>query len=122
VPILPVSIIYHHAKSKRIEAVVDSGAPLCLFHANIGRAIGMHLESGKEGPLGGVVGGVTRKVYYHPIKLCIGADIIQIVAGFSEGLSVAAILGRDGFFNNYMITFDPSTNPPGFDMQRIHRA
>jgi hypothetical protein len=122
VPILPVSIIYNHTKSKRIEAYVDSGASTCLFHANIGRAIGMHdLEAGKEGPLGGVVRGVSRKVYYHPIKLCIGPDIIPIVAGFCDELSVGAILGRSGFFDNYTITFDPCNNPPGFEIQRVHR-
>jgi len=68
------------------------------------------------------VHGVVRKVYYHKIKLCIGPDIIPVTAGFSDELSVSGILGRFGFFDNYTITFDPCTNPPGFDIQRIHRA
>src|ERR1700693_3498441 len=61
VPLLNVKVIYKHAPSKRIEAYVDSGAPTCLFHAFIGIALGMKIEDGVEGPLGGVIGGVQKK-------------------------------------------------------------
>lgn len=122
VPLLNVSILYKHAQSKRFEAMVDSGSPTCLFHSSIGKAIGIKIEDGKEGQLGGVIGGEIRKVYYHPIKLCIASNMISVVAGFSDSLSVAAILGRAGFFDNYSVTFDPCGTPPGLDLERINRA
>jgi hypothetical protein len=94
VPLLNVSVIYKLAKTKRIEAYVDSGAPMCLFHSSIGKALGMKVEAGIEGPLGGVVGGVKRKVYYHDVKIDLLGQVIPMRAGFSDDLSVAAILGR----------------------------
>src|ERR1700722_800678 len=90
VPILNVVVIHNHTKSKRIEAYVDSGAPTCLFHASIGRALGMKVESGVEGPLGGVVGGAISKVYHHDIKVEVLGQIVSVKAGFSDALSVGA--------------------------------
>ena len=122
VPILNVAIIVGHATSKRFEAVVDSGSPVCLFHAQIGKQLGLKIESGKHDVLGGVVGGSKGDVYYHEIKLKVMADIIMITGGFSEQLSVAAILGRHGFFENFIVTFDPCAQPPGLLVQRVRRA
>jgi hypothetical protein len=52
-PVLTVQIIHNHAKSKRFDAIVDSGSDYCLFDANIGASIGIKIISGPEGPLGG---------------------------------------------------------------------
>ena len=112
----------HSPPTKRFEAIVDSGAPDCYFHASIGRAIGLKIEKGVEGDLSGIVQGAGIKVYYHDIGLWVGADHIRIRAGFSDGVSVAGILGRRGFFDNFTITFDPALAPPGFSIQRVGRA
>ena len=83
----------------------------------------MKVESGEEGPLGGVVAKATSKVYYHPINLKFSDQLISIPrAGLSYDLSVGAILGRQGFFDNYIITFDPCNNPPGLILERFHRV
>ena len=119
---MKVSIIIGHAPSKRFEAIVDSGSAICLFHANIGKALGLKLKDGEPGTLGGVVGGAVGEVYYHKIKLKLLADIIPITAGFSEKLGAAAILGRHGFFEHYTVTFDPCNNPPSLVVERFHRA
>jgi hypothetical protein len=114
--------MHNHTRSNRIEAVVDSGSPWCLFHADVGRHVGVDIEGGIEDSLGGVIGGSFGKVYFHKVKLCLPGTIMELVAGFSKELSVAGILGRSGFFDNYIIQFDPSSTPPGFDMQRVGRA
>jgi hypothetical protein len=121
-PILNINVMNNHVKSNRIEAVVDSGSPWCLFHADVGSHIGLNVTSGIPGPLGGVVGGASGQVYFHKVKLCLPGTIIDIVAGFSPQLSIAGILGRSGFFDNYTVTFDPCSNPPGLDIQRVGRA
>jgi hypothetical protein len=95
---------------------------MCLFHADIGKAHGLKIESGSEGPLGGVIGGAKGQVFYHPVKLLIASYIIPITAGFSSQLSVAAILGRHGFFEHFKITFDSSSSPPGLSLERIYHA
>ena len=82
----------------------------------------MKLKDGMKGPLQGVVGGASGDVYYHEVKLCIAGAMIKINAGFSESLSVAGLLGRHGFFEHFSVVFDPSNNPPGFEITRIHRA
>ena len=101
---------------------MDSGSPWCLFHSEIGLHIGIDIAKGIEHRLGGVIGGAGAKMYFHKVKLCLPGTMIEIMAGFSDTLSVAAILGRTGFFDNYTITFDPCSTPPGFEMQRVGRA
>ena len=122
VPVLNAAIIVGHTTSKRFEAIVDSGSPVCLFHADISKQLGMNLRDGAHDVLGGVVGGSKGDVYYHQIKLKIMADIIPIIGGFSGDLSTAAILGRHGFFDNFIVTFDPCAEPPGLRVERVHRA
>lgn len=119
---LTVSLVIGHTTTRRFEAIVDSGSVSCLFHADIGKAHGLKLDSGKKGPLAGVIGGAGGEVYYHQVKLAVPGSIIPIVAGFSEQLSVAAILGRHGFFEHYVLTFDPQNNPPGLNLERFYRA
>ena len=121
-PFLTVSLIIGHAQTKKFEAIVDSGSCTCLFHADIGKAHGLKLKDGPKGPLGGVVGGAKGEVYYHKVKLCVAGQIIPINAGFSETLSVAALLGRHGFFEHFSVFFDPANDPPGFEITRIYRT
>jgi len=119
-PILPVQLIYNHATTKRFEAVVDTGTDYCRFHASIGASIGVRIVSGPEGDLGGIVPGARSKVYFHNVKLVVGADIVEIKAGFSWDIT-DNLLGQIGFFDNFAVTFDPSPHPPCFEIQRIHR-
>ena len=120
-PILPVQIISsNHAKSNRFEAVVDTGSDYCLFNAMIGARIGIKIENGSEGDLGGVIGGLRSKVYYHNVKLVVATEIIEIKAGFSFDLT-ENLLGQIGFFDNFTVTFDPSTHPPCFEIHRAYR-
>ena len=47
--VLPVQISLPGAntpRTKRIEAIIDSGAGRCLFHANFAEAIGLELKKG----------------------------------------------------------------------------
>jgi hypothetical protein len=125
IPVLNVKVDYpakHSPPTKRFEAVVDSGSPFCFFQADIGKAIGIRIEDGVEGPLSGVVAGAATSAFFHDIGLHVGTDIIRIKAGFCDQLAVAGILGRNGFFDNFMVTFDHSVVPPELEIQRIHRA
>ena len=124
-PILSVKIdnpATHSPPTPRFEAIVDSGAPDRFFHGSIGHSIGLKIDKGILGDLSGIVHGAQIKVYYHDIGLYVGADRIRIRAGFSDDVSVAAILGRRGFFENFIITFDPTMTPPGFNIERVGRA
>jgi hypothetical protein len=120
-PVLPVQIISgNHAASKRFEAVVDTGSDYCLFNAMIGASIGIKIDSGSEGDLGGVIAGPRSKVYFHNVKLVVASEIVDIKAGFCWDLS-ENLLGQVGFFDNFVVTFDPGPHPPCFEVQRVRR-
>jgi hypothetical protein len=122
-PMLPVCVSYGHgAKTPRIEALIDSGSQDTLFHSSIGRSLHIPIEKGPRFDIGGIAKGVKISVYYHDIRLWIGAEVVKIKVGFCEEMSVSAILGRKGFFEHYRVTFDPSATPPGFEIERIGRA
>lgn len=123
-PVIQVTLIINHRPTKRFEAIVDSGAQGCLFHAAIATSCGLKLDSVQPEPLGGVVGGSKAQVFYHDVKLVIpgGGSPIKITAGFSPNLAVGALLGRHGFFEHFTVTFDSSSSPPSLSLQRFHRA
>lgn len=122
VPVIPIRLSYGHGpQTKRFEALIDSGAPDCLFSADIAAFLKIKIESGTEGFMGGLVQGPKVKVHYHYVNLWVGAEMIRIKAAFASGMSAAAILGRRGFFENFIIKFDPTLVPPGFEITRVVR-
>ncbi len=109
--------------SPTFEALIDSGATYCLFHGDVARAIGiLDITSGKRSAVGGVVQGPSMILYAHEIRLHIGPDNFKIEAHFSDQLPVACLLGRKGFFDKYIVTFDPTETSPGFELTRVHRS
>ncbi|MFZ0311113.1 MAG: hypothetical protein WAL85_00280 [Candidatus Korobacteraceae bacterium] len=105
-------------RSKRFEAIIDSGASSCIFHASIGRAIGLDIESGQLTETLGVAGAMA--IYLHDISLYAPGGIITTRAGFSDNLPIAGLLGMAGFFENYKISFDPVTLR--CELERIYQA
>ncbi len=97
-----------------------------MFHASLCHAIGIErLEEEIRETLKGVVGGEgapESPVYFHKISIQIGADQFETMAGFSWSLAVGALLGRRGFFENFLIRFDCSLFPPQLDVRRLHRT
>jgi hypothetical protein len=111
----------HSPPCRKFEALIDSGAAICMFHSSIGEGIGLRIEKGEEDVTTGVSGQPT-KIYLHDVSLYVPASIIKIRAGFTDQLPLAGLLGRTGFFEHFKVTFDPSNNPPGFELERIHRT
>lgn len=111
----------HSPPSKRFEALVDSGASRCIFHAQLGKAVGFDVESGEvEETIG--ISGRPSLIYLHKISLYAAGQIISIHGGFSYEIPIAGVLGRRGFFENFKVTFDASTSPLTFDLERIYRT
>lgn len=93
-----------------------------MFHAGFCRFLGIRLEDGIKADLSGVVGGKNADIFFHKIKILIGSTQLTTMAGFSTELSVAGLLGRRGFFENFVVKIDSSTNPPFFELEKINRA
>jgi len=105
-PVIPVTLINGDRKVTNL-AIIDSGADLCIFHAEIGEQIGIDIESGKVQTFSGI----TREqltAYFHNIKIGIGGHEYDCYAGFSRDLANMpyGLLGQVGFFNLFNIVFD----------------
>ena len=78
-----------------------------MFHAQLGKALGLDIAKGEPETTNGIAGPTT--VYLHNISLYAPGGIIPLFAGFSLDLPVAGLLGMRGFFDSFKITFDPTT-------------
>jgi hypothetical protein len=120
IPSLDVRFLVHHQLTPPVKAVVDSGSPYCLFRAQIGEWIGIDVQRGEEGQLGGIIANVREPIYFHRVQLLIeNSWRLEVLAGFMKNVGVAAILGRSGFFDCFRVTFDHSTHPPELEITRI---
>lgn len=104
----------------RFPAIVDSGSPFCIFKEDVASFLGIDIEKGEESKVGGVIAGVFQPIYFHRVQLYVESDwVVNVRAGFVKKLSTSGILGRTGFFDNFVVTFDHSQNPPCLEITRI---
>ncbi len=124
VPYLRVRVGKGHTVMRSpIFALVDTGSPYCLFRQDIAAAAGIRdLTTGKVGEIGSVKQGVKDVCYFHKVTLYVESEWkIEVMAGFPLNLSVPALLGRHGFFDHFLVTFDHSTDPPMIEVVPIDR-
>lgn len=107
-PVIPVKL-KKGSDEIGYEVLVDSGADLCLFHAEIGEALGVDVKSGKQYEVFGV-GGKCSIYYLHKIIIEIGGWPYEIEAGFMPSVAgnvrQYGIVGQKGFFDIFTIKFD----------------
>jgi hypothetical protein len=108
-PIIPVEV-----RKQRLafptEALLDTGADYSIFSGEIGRALGIKINSGTPHQIVGVGGAVT-KGYIHKIGIEIpGFPMYGTWGFFSDQLNdmQIAILGQLGFFECFKVNFDYS--------------
>lgn len=91
------------------EVLVDSGADICLFHADIGALLGIDIAKWKPQEVFGV-GGKASVFYLHPVTLEIGDLSFEIEAGFMPSVSGRVmrygLVGQRGFFDKFVVKFD----------------
>lgn len=103
-PIIPITLHYHN-QSVTYEALVDSGADMSMFPAQIGELLGIDIKSGQKGELQGVVG-QSVAAYYHDIDIEIGGNKTRITAGFiDESKFDHGFLGQIDIFRCYSVHF-----------------
>jgi len=97
-----------------------------MFHASLCQPLGIErLEDGIEDTLSGIVGGPnspSEPIYFHKVKIMVGSEILETMAGFCRRLAVGGLLGRRGFFENFSVKFDASLEPPQLEIEKLHRA
>ena len=105
-------------RTKRFEAVIDSGASRCLFHSDFANFLGIDYKSCPTEIILGVGG--NENIYLYDLSLYIPGGPAIVKAGFKEGLPIAGLLGMNGFFEHFKVTFDG----PGqcYTLERIFQA
>jgi len=53
------------------------------------------------------------------VKIIVVSEQFETMAGFSKELSVIGILGRRGFFQNFITKIDSSGSPPFIELEKI---
>jgi hypothetical protein len=105
-PVIPVEVV-HRGLAVPYEVLVDSGADICLFDAQIAEILGIDVADGENQQVGGIVG--TPETYYiHQVKIKVGGWVHSIRAGFLPGISKFGygVVGQNGFFDIFIAKFD----------------
>jgi len=107
-PVIPIKV-KNGASEIGYQVLVDSGADLCLFDAQIGEILGIDVKSGQGREVFGV-GGKASIYYLHKITIEVGGWSYGIEAGFMPGVGGRTIphgiVGQNGFFDLFIVKFD----------------
>ncbi|MDP2181892.1 MAG: hypothetical protein Q8K99_04900 [Actinomycetota bacterium] len=90
------------AQAVMVTAIVDSGADLCTFKAELAATVGLDLQSGSKINVDGVTGDGTG--WLHPVRLVVDSVTFDADALFIAG-DTAACLGRIPLFCLQKVAF-----------------
>lgn len=107
-PIIKLDLYYKNNVSET-SALIDSGATVSVFRAEMGEQLGIDIEKGQEMYLGGVGGHI--KGYLHKLEVRIAGKKFLCPIVFSREYVVSFnLLGREEFFKRFTITFEEKKN------------
>jgi hypothetical protein len=107
-PIVSVHITRNKV-SLPLWGLVDSGADVTLLNASFAKLFNVDLKKGKRIPLVGVMEGPEFSAYLHQVNLAVkGVGSADTLIAFTdvEKYPDLVILGRRGFFEHFIITFE----------------
>lgn len=89
------------------EVLVDSGADISIFDAEIGTLAGIDVEAGEQHTLVGATG-VEEVFYLHTIGLVVGTVKFRTTVGFLPNMTRNGygVVGQKGFFDRFLVKFD----------------
>lgn len=103
-PVIPVHMSFG-AKRLFTLALVDSGASVSFFRPEIAEALGVAFKGRRTSRLGTAKGAVD--IAMSRVMLTVAGRRFQTTIGFSaEPSAPFNIIGRDGFFTEFQVTFD----------------
>ena len=107
-PVLPIKLRRQQgAQTIDQRALVDTGSDNCIFHGDIGRMIGIDdIGTGDPTRIWAIKGGPPMVGYIHNIQINIGGYWFDAPALFSDESTKDPILGRKGFFDRFVVTFN----------------
>lgn len=103
-PIIPF-IVKKNEELVPVNALVDSGATISLFNADVGRALKIDVEKGEKFYPVGISGKILT--YVHGVTIKIGDCEIKTEVAFTDELAVKInLLGRENIFENFSVLFN----------------
>jgi len=103
-PIIPITLIKESIEID-IDALIDSGANISVFREEIAECLEIVIEDGEEILLQGLGGRIVG--YIHELKVRVDDEEFPCKVVFSKELTVGLnILGREGFFEYFRVTFN----------------
>ena len=104
-PVITIAMQYQNTKEKVI-ALVDSGADACLFPRDTAELLNIDIKSAQRAFFTGIGGGQIP-FYFHEVTIFVGEYQIKSKVGFSTStIGTTGILGQQGFFDSFIISFD----------------
>jgi len=105
-PVIPIEIL-HKDVAVPYEVLVDSGADICIFDAQIAEILGIDLKNGKEQKVSGLTG-ISEAYYLHPVTISVGGWEYRVEVGFlpNTGKFGYGVVGQKGFFDIFIVKFD----------------
>jgi len=103
-PLIPIRL-YYEDRNVKTYALLDSGSTISVFRNEIAEDLGIGIHGGKEQILQSANGLI--RVYVYALTVEINDERFDMNVGFSSDLITSFnILGREGFFDRFRITFD----------------
>lgn len=103
-PIIPIEL-RKGAINFQADALVDSGASMSVFQAEVAECLRINHKSGQKRLFQGIGGKIAG--YAHNIKANVGGTKFMCKIAFSDELETSLnILGRDNFFEHFLVCFD----------------
>jgi hypothetical protein len=121
-PILPVKLRHGPKATPWFPAIVDSGSHCCLFHNELASILEIDLGHGTRDRVRGFSDESWVEVVYLNVSIQVAGETLVLPVGFCQLDPWPGLLGRAGFFENFIVTFDHAASPPGMDIERIRRT
>jgi len=103
-PQLPLKLKYG-SNEVEVFGLLDSGALRSLFNFGIAASLGLDVESGIKETIQGINGKIN--IFAHELEIEAAGKKFKTKIAFSkEFTSSFNIIGRLGFFEHFVITFD----------------
>ncbi len=103
-PIIDLELIGKE-RNLLVKALVDSGANISLFGAQVGEYLGIPVEKGEKLELKGIGGKIIAYLHFLPVRF--NKSQFNLKIAFSREIKFPInLLGRDNFFLPFLITFN----------------
>lgn len=108
-PVIPIEITANNLEVP-YEVLVDSGADMCIFDAQIASILGINIVKGIKTQVSGVTG-YPEDMYIHTVRIKVGGLDCKMEVGFMNMRnSTYGVVGQKGFFELFIVKFDLKKN------------